>query len=177
MEHELDTVEKNFGVDLGRSYTETLSKDDVYYPQIEEEIRIDAAAMSPHFETFYALERTVKKLIVETMESAGDPDWWNSARVPEEIRKNAEKTKQREIDSGVTPRSEDPIDFCTFGELGQLITTNWDIFNFLTSQKAAQRVMNQLNLLRGPIAHCGKYTEDEVLRLKLTVRDWFRLME
>lgn len=37
--------------------------------------------------------------------------------------------------------------------------------------------MNSLNLLRGPIAHCSPLAEDEVVRLKLTLKDWFRLME
>jgi hypothetical protein len=27
------------------------------------------------------------------------------------------------------------------------------------------------------VAHCSPLAEDEVLRLKLSVRDWFRLME
>ena len=30
--------------------------------------------------------------------------------------------------------------------------------------------------LRGPIAHCSMLAEDEIVRLKLTVKDWFRLM-
>jgi hypothetical protein len=30
---------------------------------------------------------------------------------------------------------------------------------------------------KGPIAHCGILSEDEVVRLKLTVRDWYKLME
>jgi hypothetical protein len=37
--------------------------------------------------------------------------------------------------------------------------------------------MANLNMLRGPIAHCSPLAEDEVLRLQLTVRDWFRLGE
>jgi hypothetical protein len=29
----------------------------------------------------------------------------------------------------------------------------------------------------GPIAHCAPLAEDEVVRLRLSVRDWFRLMQ
>lgn len=43
--------------------------------------------------------------------------------------------------------------------------------------KAVERVMGNLSVLRGPIAHCSPLADDEVVRLKLTVRDWFRLME
>jgi len=37
--------------------------------------------------------------------------------------------------------------------------------------------MANLNTLRGPIAHCTLLAEDEVVRLRLSVRDWFRQME
>jgi hypothetical protein len=85
---------------------------------------------------------------------------------------------QREIDSANTPRSSDPLDFTTFGELGEIIKSNWDVFGAIfTSPKAVEKVMASLNMLRGPVAHCSPLAEDEVLRLRLSVRDWFRLME
>jgi len=31
-----------------------------------------------------------------------------------------------------------------------------------------------LNTLRGPIAHCSELAQDEEIRLRLSVRDWFR---
>ena len=37
--------------------------------------------------------------------------------------------------------------------------------------------MANLNTLRGPIAHCSMLAEDEIVRLRLSVRDWYRLME
>jgi hypothetical protein len=37
--------------------------------------------------------------------------------------------------------------------------------------------MASLNTLRAPIAHCSPLGEDEVVRLQLAVRDWFRLQE
>lgn len=72
----------------------------------------------------------------------------------------------------------DPIDFTTFGELGEIIKKNWDVFDSLfTSVRAVEKVMSSLNTLQGPIAYCSLLAEDEVLRLRLAVRDWFRLME
>jgi hypothetical protein len=88
------------------------------------------------------------------------------------------KRMQQEVDSAVTLRSNDPIDFTTFGELGEVIKQNWDLFGAtFSSQRAVTRVMANLNTLRGPIAHCSLLAEDEVLRLQLSLRDWFRLME
>jgi hypothetical protein len=85
---------------------------------------------------------------------------------------------QKEIDSGFTPRSEDEIDFTTFGELGEIVRGNWDSFDAIfSSEKAFTKIMTSLNMLRGPIAHCCPLAEDEIVRLRLTVKDWFRLME
>jgi hypothetical protein len=90
----------------------------------------------------------------------------------------AGRDRQREIDSGVTLRSDQETDFTTFGELGQIVRKNWDSFGgTFSSQKAFTRIMASLNTLRGPIAHCCPLAADEVVRLRLTVRDWFRLME
>jgi hypothetical protein len=62
--------------------------------------------------------------------------------------------------------------------VSEIIKTNWDVFGDLfNSPKAVERVMSNLNTLRGPIAHCSPLAEDEIVRLRLSVRDWFRLME
>jgi len=176
-EHDLDRVEREHGVDLARGHRSAIRADEAYYPQIESDIRAAAARMAPHYEMFYSLEVTIRRLIADSLEGAEGEDWWDTA-VPEEVRKNAGRAQQRELDSGTTPRSDELIDFATFGELGEIIKSNWDVFGAIfSSQKAVERVMTSLNTVRGPIAHCGVLAEDEVLRLQLAVRDWFRLME
>ena len=178
LEHDLDRVERELGHDLGRGHRGTLQADESYYPQIESEIRAEAAEMAPHYEVFYSLERTIRRLVRDSLEAVEGDEWWQSARVPDPIRQSAERLRKKEIDSGVTPRSDDLLDFTTFGELGELIKSNWDVFgSIFSSVKAVERVMNSLNTLRGPIAHCSPLAEDEIVRLRLAVRDWFRLME
>ena len=77
----------------------------------------------------------------------------------------------------MTQRSDALLDYTNFGELSVIITSNWDLFStVLTNQRAVTRVMSSLNLLRGSIAHCCPISEDEVERLRLSVKDWFRLM-
>ena len=61
------------------------------------------------------------------MEEQHGPDWWNLS-VPENVRKNAEQNKRKENAFAVTPRSELLIDYTTFGELGEIIRSNWEIF-------------------------------------------------
>jgi Swt1-like HEPN len=173
-EQELDRVEVSGDFDLGRDHRRVVGDDD-YYPQIEQAIRREAASMAPHYEVFYSLERTIRALVVDTLKSAEGESWWKE-RVPQAIRREAEKAQQREIDRAVTPRSDHPIDYINFGELGQIIIQNWEVFDqTFTSVKAVERVMASLNTLRAPIAHCSPLAEDEVVRLRLSVRDWYRI--
>ena len=98
-------------------------------------------------------------------------------RVPADIHKEVATRVQREVESGMTQRSDRLIDYTNFGELSVIITSNWDLFKpVLTNPRAVTRVMNNLNLLRGPIAHCCPISEDEIERLRLSVKDWFRTM-
>lgn len=178
IEEDLDHVEKERTLDLGRNRTSHKDEAADYYPQIEQEFRLEARAMAPHYEVFYLLERTIRALVAESLAAECGPDWWNSARVPERIKGDCEKRVDKEVDSGVTVRSDEPLAFSTFGELGQIITTNWDVFGAIfKSAKAVERIMVNLNTIRGPIAHCSPLAEDEVVRLRLAVRDWFRQME
>lgn len=176
IEHDLDQVEREHAVDLRRDHKRSVDVDESYYPQIGREIRAEAAEMAPHYEVFYSLERFIRRTVAETLEAA-QSDWWDQC-VPSQIRQNAKRLQKEEKDKGVTPRSDDPLDFTNFGELGQIINANWDVFGAVFStQKAVERVMANLNTLRAPIAHCSPLAEDEVVRLRLTVRDWFRLSD
>lgn len=176
VERELDKVEQALKIDLQRSEREQ-KDEDYYYPQFDQSLRCEAAEMGRHYELFYCLEKSIRDLIAETLKAQHGENWWSS-RVPQTIRDNASANMQKEIDSGVTLRSEEDIDFTTFGELGEIVRNNWDSFDAIfSSQKAFTKIMTSLNMLRGPIAHCCPLAEDEIVRLRLTVKDWFRLME
>lgn len=179
IEEDLDRIEQDFALDLGRVRKATVNEAAGYYPQIEHAFRAEAKAMAPHYEVFYSLERTIRALVADSLEATDGPGWWNDPnRVPQRIKEACEARLKKEEDTGVTLRSEDPLDFSTFGELGQIITTNWVVFGaFFKSEKAVIRIMANLNTLRSPIAHCTRLAEDEVVRLHLSVRDWFRQME
>lgn len=176
-ENDLDRIEREFSINLARSHQKSINQDSRYYPQIDMVIRNEASQMSKHYEVFYSLEKSIRNLLATSLEAV-DANWWEGGRIPTTIKREAENRMQREIDSGMTPRSEEPIDFTTFGELSEIIKTNWDVFGAIfNSPKAVEKVMANLNTLRGPIAHCSPLADDEVVRLQLSVRDWFRLME
>ena len=177
IESEIRHIERRCDVDLGHSSDREQRIDQTYYPQFTERIRSEASRMSVSYEIFYCLENSIREMIVQRLEEQYGSNWWNST-VPESVRKNAEGNRKKEQSSGVTPRSTELIDFTNFGELGEIIKSNWDIFDdTLRDVRAVERVLATLNTLRAPIAHCKALAEDEELRLHLGLRDWFRQME
>ena len=145
------------------------------YPQFAPSVRDEAAVMAEYYQVFYCLEQTIRQLVVNRLTTAEGPDWWNSGRVPVETMSAANKLRQREQDTGITPRSANMLDYTTFGELSGIITSNWDVFEPAFHNKAAiPRVLHSLNLLRGPVAHSCAMSSDEIERLGIAVKDWFR---
>jgi Swt1-like HEPN len=174
---ELRQVEQAFAVDLGHVPRTDPTSSVAFYPQFEQSVRLEAAEMSDHYEVFYCLEQAIRKLIAETLEDAEGADWWNSPRIPIDIKNDVANLVKKERDNGITQRSERMIDYTTFGQLSVVITTNWGLFEpILKNRRGVERVMASLNLLRGPIAHCCPMQEDEVDRLRLAVKDWFRMI-
>ncbi len=174
----MSRIEREFHITLGHDTSAKKNRKATEYEQFELALRKDAARMSEFYEVFYCLENSIRKLVADIMIEAEGADWWDSKRVDDDrIRKPATAMRTKEVDSGVTPRSDFLIDYTTFGQLSQLITDNWDLFvPVFQSKTAVSNVSNQLNLLRGPIAHCNPTDELEQERLNLAVRTWFKIM-
>lgn len=146
--------------------------------QVDPSIRQNAERMAEFYKIFYILENDIRNLVEETLTDVIGEAWWDAA-VPPAVKDSVKRNMERESDEGLIARSDREIDYTNFGELGEVIKANWNAFAGIfanTTINGVQRVIKKLNLARGPIAHCNLLTEDEVVRLKLTVRDWYKLM-
>lgn len=172
----IETVESETGFDLRERKSKSETIDETYYPQFDERFRQEAANMAANFRIFYCLENSVREIIQESLVEFYKEEWWVKG-VPDPIRDDAEKLRQREIDMGAIPRSDELLDYTTFGQLANIIEQRKEAFEGrFTSFRAVNRLLWQLGMLRGPIAHCKPLAEDEVLRLHLSLRDWFRVL-
>lgn len=158
--------------EAGRAADEIMKE---YSAQIGLDLRRQAARMAEYYRIFYMLENYIRDFVNTVMAEAVGEEWWDTD-VPDNIKDAARRSRERELHSGVTPRSDENIQYITFGELMGIMSANWSHFaGIFPSPKGLENVMGRLNTLRGPIMHCGELAEDEVLRLKLSVRDWFNL--
>lgn len=176
IETDIRRLQKEYDLNLGESHQQK-DKDNRFYPLFPAEVRKNASRMAMHYEIFYCLEVFIRDLISERLNEEDPKGWWKN-KIPEEIRKDAEKRREQERAEGVTPRSDDILAYTNFGELSQIIEKNWDLFgeHFSDNLKGLKKIMYKLNGLRAPIAHCGYLSDDEIIRLKLTMGDLFRLM-
>jgi len=181
IESEIDQIENRLSIKLRSDPNKEESRNAIeqaYFPQFAETLREEAADMARSYELFYCLEKTIRRQITELLELSKGDDWWNDKTIPQQIFLDVKKRVQRERESGITPRSSDQLDYTNFGELGEIIKSNWQIFaSVFNNIKAVEKIMSNLNSLRNPIAHCSMLAEDEKLRLELSLRDWFRLAE
>lgn len=176
IEAAIQRVEIEYDLDLGHRPIQSDKIDETYYPQFEEKIRLEAAEMSAHYRVFYCLENSIRTMVVEVLFEKHGENWW-ALKVPENVKNHVASTKKKEKEFGVSIRSQEAIDYTTFGELSEIIKANWSDFNDIFQDvKALEKVTSTLNVLRGPIAHCKPLAEDEVVRLHLSIRDWFRAM-
>lgn len=181
IESDLDKIEATHSLKLRNiDRTESDTAEEIkkaYFPQFEEALRTEAEQMSKSYELFYCLEKTIRKQISDLLESTSGPEWWNDKVIPQVIHQEVKKRILRERESGITPRSSNELDYTNFGELGEIIKSNWSIFSSIFNNiKAVEKIMFNLNTLRNPIAHCSMLAEDEKFRLELSVKDWFRLL-
>lgn len=181
IESDLDKLESSLALKLRDTDSRETASNEIaraYFPQFEAVLRDEAATMAKSYELFYCLEKTIRKQISTLLESINGTGWWNEQVIPQQIFQEVKKRIQRERESGITPRSLEPLDYSNFGELGEIIKANWSVFaSIFNNIKAVEKVMFNLNSLRNPIAHCSRLAEDEQLRLELSLRDWFRLVE
>ena len=150
-----------------------------YIGQIDYGIVANAERMADFYKIFFALENDIRDLVEETLDAQFGEEWW-SRKVPQIVRENVQKNVDREASEGLPPRSGRLIEYTTFGELGEIIKENWESFSGIFSNATKNRVMRvvtRLNHARGPIAHCNYLPEEESVRLKLAIRDWYKLME
>lgn len=147
--------------------------------QVDFKIRSAAERMAEFYLIFYMLENDIRAFVSDILQERFGESWWDAA-VPEDVVKYAKINKHKESREGLPPRSVRQIDYITFGHLGEIIKQNWDIFAGLFPNceiDRLEKVIARLNIARGPIAHCGYVPEDEVVRLKLAIRDWYSLAE
>ena len=173
LESNLIRLEKD-GIEIG--HVQTLKRDDVVDLELfESDIRKQARKMADFYVSYYALENSIRRLIAETLKEKYGPNWWQD-KIPKDVQEEVQKKQEREKDSVISLRSDDPLSYTNFGELITIFEANWNDFSaMIRSKKAMKQILSQLNMLRNIIAHSCELNEDEITRFELLIKDWMRI--
>ncbi len=173
LESDLAKLEAS-GIDLG--HAKTLKKDELVDIELfDRDIRQQAKKMADFYVLYYCLENTVRRLISECLTVKHGANWWQAA-VSEAIKTAVADKQQKEKESVLSIRSEDPLSYTNFGELIVIMEANWDCFSdSIRSRKSMQQTLSQFNIIRNVIAHSSELSETDVTRLKLLIQDWLTI--
>lgn len=166
-------VQNDYEVDLGKGL---VKKDNFRDARLNFGVEIfrDSERMSRFYAIFYCIERQTRDIVSDVLTDAYGLTWW-STKAPQIIREIVQNRMTSDLESGIALRSTEPVDYTTFGEIGQIIDKNWDDFtDRFANRKAMKRTFSNLNLLRGPIAHNSTFVESEAERFNIAIQDWLR---
>ena len=138
-------------------------------------IIFDAKRMASVYIVFFCLENAVRELITDRLAERYGVDWWET-NVPKKIQETVSKLKEREEKNKYhTQRSTSLIGYTMFGNLEQIIISNWEDFSDLfPSQSWVSSRFTDLEMSRNIIMHTGVLPQIEIDRIESIARDWIR---
>jgi hypothetical protein len=141
------------------------------------EERAAARQMGRVYELLYCFENSVRELIERTLKEGHGERWWQVG-VPQNIRGKAEgRRRGDERARWHGPRGQSPLNFVDFPELGEIIASQWPLFeDLLGDREWVEHYFDDMNKSRRAIGHTGEMSEHAVQRMELFVREWLMVV-
>jgi hypothetical protein len=137
------------------------------------QIRFQALQMQQVYVGFFCLENAVRELIEQRLSERHKANWW-ALKVPRKIQETVEALKTKEKHNKyLSARSISDIGYTFFGNLSQIIISNWDDFSDLFPDQAwITSRFNDLEMCRNIIMHTNTLPPAEIERIDQIIRDW-----
>lgn len=160
---------------LVRAGSDEITVDRIDATDYNPRIVFDAKHMVSVYVVFFCLENSVRELITDRLAERHGVNWWDNY-VPKKIREVVEKLKTKEEKNRYhTQRSSSLIGYTMFGNLEQIIISNWEDFSDLfPSQSWISSRFTDLEMSRNIIMHTGTLPAIEIDRIESIARDWIR---
>jgi HEPN superfamily Swt1-like protein len=142
---------------------------------VDEEFRAPAREMAVVYTAIAAFENSVRSFVKKVLIDEHKAEWWEQG-VSENIRKKAEGRQQDERHiKWHAQRGDDPMDFIDFGQLNNIIVSNWQLFeDLLRRQPWVQHILETMERSRNVIMHSGELPDEDIERIGTNLRDWMK---
>jgi len=136
-------------------------------------LRVDAINTSQVYIAFFCFENSVRKLVSDRMIERQGVKWWES-KVSTNIRRRVkDRMDKDQKNKWHAPRATNEISYCDFGDLSDIILTNWTEFEDLfPTQDWIKTRLGDLEPSRNALAHSNVLTDHDINRIDMFLRDW-----
>jgi len=136
-------------------------------------VRKSAMQTLPAYLAFFCLENAVRELVNERMLEIHKNTWWND-KVPTKIKSKVQERREKEgVNRWHIQRGASEIYYTDFGDLTNIITSNWSDFEDLfPDQQWLISRLGDLEASRNVIAHMNTLDDREVGRIRMYLDDW-----
>jgi hypothetical protein len=134
-----------------------------------------ATSASEAYKLFFVFEEYLRQLIIEVLtKEGGTKTWWDY--VPQDVKDEVSRLEHaEEVKSWMALGSRDKSALMTLPQLLKVIEYAWkDGFDEIVRDKGLIQEARLLVHLRNMICHMSVLSNEEVDRIKQTIRDWFR---
>lgn len=135
-----------------------------------------AMRASEAYKLFFVFEDYLREFVVEVLSSDPVVSWWE--KVPKDVQDEVTKLEEtEEAKSWMALGSRDKSALLTYPQLLRMIDHAWkDGFSDLVRDKTLVQEARLIGHLRNTICHMTPIPDEEIDRVKQTMRDWFRVV-
>lgn len=135
-----------------------------------------ASSASEPYKLFFVFENYLREFVVEELGRDETVNWWS--KVPRDVQDEVTKLEaQEEIKGWMALGSRDKSALLTLPQLLRIIEENWkETFLDIVRDKALLHEGRMIVHLRNTVCHMSVITDEELERVKQTMRDWFRVV-
>lgn len=129
------------------------------------------------YKLFFVFEAYLRVFLVSVLSEDGtNPNWWN--KLPGDVKDEIERLEENEeIKSWMAIGSRDKSRLMTYAQLLRVIDYCWkDKVGELVRDKALVQEARLIGHLRNTICHMTEISDEEMDRIRQTIRDWFRVV-
>jgi hypothetical protein len=144
-------------------------------PVMPEELK-QALRAAETYKLFFLFESYLREFVLGVLSKDPAVSWWD--KVPSDVQTEVEKLEEmEESKTWMALGSRDKSRLLTYPQWLRTIDVNWkDGFSDLVRDKALVGQARLIGHLRNAICHMTAIPEDETERVRVVMRDWFRVI-
>jgi hypothetical protein len=131
-------------------------------------------AAAEAYKLLYVFENYIRKFVLEVLSDAPAITWWD--KLPPDVRDEVTRLEQtEEAKSWMALGSRDKSALLTYPQLLRVMEHNWgSLFEDLVGDKSLIASARTIGHLRNTVCHMTMIPDEEIERVRQTMRDWFR---